>query len=194
MERLVRTGGPPIDKEYYEWLCSLIECNGFNKRSYWLLSRALYEKEFTWTVPNDDNRAYEGRNLRERFCDEQGIEYDFDAFPEGVSMLELIIGLAYRCESIMADSESEGEMVEWFWKILENIGLDRFDDEVFYAEKGHLVVDEILEKVINRTYHSSGKGGLFPLKHAEKDQTEVELWYQMNTYLVENYYKDEEVI
>jgi hypothetical protein len=53
---------------------------------------------------------------------------------------------------------------------------------------------EILEKVINRTYHSSGKGGLFPLKHAEKDQTEVELWYQMNTYLVENYYKDEEVI
>jgi hypothetical protein len=45
------------------------------------------------------------------------------------------------------------------------------------------VVDEILERVIGRTYRPDGRGGFFPLRYAEKDQREVELWYQLNAYV-----------
>ena len=32
-----------------------------------------------------------------------------------------------------------------------------------------------------------GFGGLFPLKHAKKDQRKVEIWYQLQNWLMENY-------
>ena len=54
---------------YYSWLCDLIGVTK-NGNTYWLLISALYERAFYWSVPNDDNRAYEGKNLRERFCEE----------------------------------------------------------------------------------------------------------------------------
>jgi hypothetical protein len=106
-------------------------------------------------------------------------------------MLELLIGLSYRCESIMADQEYSMPMYEWFWKILSNVGLDQYTDNNFYEEKEKCmeVVNNILDNVINRTYRRNGKGGLFPLRHCKKDQRRVELWYQMSSYLVENYYE-----
>jgi hypothetical protein len=178
---------------YYSWLCELIRVKQDNK-SYWLLANALHEKEFKYFVPNDDNRAYEGKNLREKFCDENNIEYAYDEFPVEVSMLEVIIALAYRCESIMADEMAGREMYEWFWKILENAGLDLYDDGAFYGHHGNTEVNEILNKIINREYRRDGKGGLFPLKRTNKDQRKVELWYQMNEYLVENYYSEEAIL
>jgi hypothetical protein len=178
---------------YYSWLCDLINVNQRDK-SYWLLANALYRKDFVWTVPNDDNRSYEGKNLRERFCDERGIEYYYDAFPSECSMLELIIALAYRCEEIMVDQMDRMEMIDWFWRILANVGLEKFTDDEFYELHGQVLVDEILNKIIDRTYLRSGKGGLFPLKFPKKDQRKVELWYQMNTYLVENYYTEDAVV
>jgi hypothetical protein len=151
---------------------------------------ALHDRDFFWTVPNDDNRAFEGKELRCKFCEDLNIFYDYNQFSMTTSMLELIIGLAYRCEGIMAGQEYDLEMKEWFWKILSNAGLDSFTDEVY--DKNVLgdrcSVDQILDKIIDRTYNRSGKGGLFPLKFAKKDQRKVELWYQMCSYLIENYY------
>jgi hypothetical protein len=116
------------------------------------------------------------------------IEYNYEDFDMEVSMLELIIGLAYRCESIMADQDANVQMDQWFWHILGNIDLDKFRDESYYDLGGSAMVNNILDRVINRTYYRSGKGGLFPLKYSKKDQRDVELWYQMSSYLVENYY------
>jgi hypothetical protein len=177
-----------IMEEYYAWLYDIISDNMISK-TYWQLSKALYRKEFKWFIPNDDNRAYEGRNLREKFCEELDIEYDLQDFEDGVSMLELIMALAYRCESIMADT-IDRPMADWFLKLLENAGLTRYDDDNY----DDLMVDEILTKIIERTYRRNGWGGLFPLRKDKKDQRKVELWYQMNAYLVENYYDDEVII
>lgn len=173
------------------WLCGLANIEQRNN-TYWELAKVLYFTDFKWFVPNDDNRAFEGKNLRERFCDEVGIEYIVDNFPEEVSMLELIIALAYRWENIIDDKS----MDEWFWKMLENAGLDKYTDEFLYAvgDVGFEEIDQILEKIINRTYRRDGRGGLFPLQRAKKDQRKVELWYQMNTYLVENYYGEDAVM
>lgn len=182
-----------INDNYYSWLCNLVDITQTGT-SYWLLANDLYRKEYKWFVPNDDNRAAEAKNLREKFCYEMNIDYDYDAFSEEVSMLELIIGLAYRCESIMADQDDSLEMMDWFWKLLMNVGLDPFTDDKYYELRGHVIVDQILDRVINRTYDRDGRGGLFPLNRDRKDQRKIELWYQMSAYLVENYYSDDEVV
>lgn len=181
-----------LNTAYYAWLCDLV---GVSRQdgSYWLLASDLHQKDFRWFVPNDDNRAFEGKNLREKFCDETGIAYDYDSFDDEVSMLELIIALAYRCESIMEDQIEHMEMEDWFWKMMSNSGLDAFTDDSYYALRGQVVVDQILERIINRTYQRDGSGGLFPLNRPREDQRSVEIWYQMNTYLVENYFDNEAV-
>ena len=163
---------------YYSWLCDLIDVDQ-SHRPYYILTKLLHRKKFYWTVPNDDNRAYEGKNLREKFCEDMDVEYNDDHFDVPCSMLELIIGLAYRCESIMVDQGLDMDMVDWFWKLIDNIGLCKFTDNYIMASDTE-IINKTLDKIIERKYDRNGNGGLFPLKHAKKDQRKVELWYQMS--------------
>ena len=176
-----------ISAEYYSWLCNLIKTNQKTKH-YWLLANALQEKKFEWSVANDDNRIFEARDLREKFCNFVEIPYREYWFSDKVSMLELLISLAYRCETIMEGEPVNMKMINWFWDMMLNVRLDIYTDEEYYDRDGHIVINQILDKIINRTYGRDGQGGLFPLKKAKKDQRKVELWYQMNAYLVENFY------
>ena len=177
-----------IKDAYYEWLCYIVY-SGQTDGCYNIVLEYLHKKHFRWFVPNDDNRASEGKNLRERFCDEEDVDFNDIYFAEErVSMLELILGLAFRCDTIMEDNPNNMSISEWFWTLLTNIGLEKFVDEDYVYLGWSSMVNQILEKVINRTYARSGKGGLFPLRHSKKDQRKVELWYQMSEYLVENYY------
>ena len=186
-----RLSAEDVATDYYMWLCDLIWVNQPD-RSYWLLAKTMHQKPFYWSVPNDDNRVYEAKDLREWFCDIYRVDYRDDYFNNTVSMLELIISLAHRCETILEDRPDSISMREWFWRLLKNAGLEKYTDEAFYDLNGGFNVDEILNMIIDRTYHRNGKGGLFPLNNYKKDQRRVELWYQMNAYLIENYYMDEE--
>jgi hypothetical protein len=112
----------------------------------------LYHKAFICLVPNDDNRAFEGRDFRDKFCEEIDIEYIESEFPREVSMLEVLIGLAYRCEAIMADQFDGLPMSEWFWKMMRNVELDRFTDSTFHDWYEDGEVDEILDRIIERGY------------------------------------------
>jgi hypothetical protein len=94
----------------------------------------------------------------------------------------------------MEDQDDDMKMCDWFWKMLENIGLNGCTDETYLDDWNDRYVDQILEKIIERGYGRDGKGGLFPLKRARKDQRKVELWYQMSNYLVENYYTEDAII
>ena len=173
----------PLDELYLTWLYKQIGSVKIRRssRTYWSLFRQLYTKEFDCFVPNDDNRAEDGKELRYEFIDDQGLE---DIDPEWMSlkcsMLELLIGLSRRLSF-----ETDRDPKNWFWELLENIKLDSYNDRQHIP---HKEVDEILERVIWRTYDRNGHGGLFPLKRASKDQRKVELWYQMSAYLIENRY------
>ena len=177
-------------KEYFNWLCDQVGVEGANG-SYYLLLKSLHGKVFTWFVPNDDNRAVEGKSLRDRFHFESGAPMSFDSneFADGeCTMLELILALAVRCYTTLEDTPDNVPIGEWFWKLLNNVGLANCMDDTFGREWDDYIMEAVLNKIINRTYHRSGKGGLFPLKYTKKDQRKVELWYQMSEYLVENYY------
>lgn len=168
-----------LDEQYLEWLYSQVASvkTRTRSRTYWNILRQLYCKEFAWFVPNDDNRAEDGRYLRYEFVEELGLDMEEDWFHLPCSMLEMMIGLSRRLSF-----EAEGEPRWWFWHLMGNLGLHELNDAVEYSEEE---VDEVLDRVIWRTYLPDGRGGLFPLKHAEQDQTRVELWYQLSAYLLE---------
>ena len=172
-----------LDDLYLEWLYGQVApiSNPNPARSYWTLLRHLYVRQFVWSVPNDDNRAEDGRYLRHEFLEVTGyILDDVGAmwFDLECSMLEMLLALSRR-----AAFQSEKEVGDWFWHFMDNLGFRYMTDDSFgLAEERE--VEEVLDRVINRTYSANGEGGLFPLASHHQDQREVELWYQMSTYLL----------
>lgn len=170
----------PLDELYFDWLYDQVgaDSDTRSRKTYKKLLTQLFFKEFVWIVPNDDNRAEDGKDLRREFLEGRGIrDVNDDWIVIGCSMLELFIGLSRRLSF-----EADGDPRDWFWKLIQNAKLQRFSDNSRYSKNS---VDEILDRLIWRTYNSDGQGGLFPLTRAHEDQRDVELWYQLSAYLLE---------
>ena len=170
----------PLDELYFVWLYSQVGSVSEKRptRTYWNLAKLLYTREFAWTVANDDNRAEDGRDLRQEFADEQQIEITEPGWMRmSCDMLELLIGLSRRLAF-----EGEGEPSSWFWHLIENLELTPYHDAMKLPEPH---INEVLDNVIWRQYEPDGRGGLFPLQHPQEDQRDVELWYQLCSYLLE---------
>lgn len=172
----------PLDEAYFKWLYSLV-CPVRLKnpsRTHWSLLHDLYDKEFIWLVPNDDNRKEDGRELRREFVELYEIEDpDRDWLDLGCSMLEMLIALSRRLAF-----DGEGEPRDWFWHMLTNVDLQKYNDRA-YNDLARRDIDQALEIIIWRRYSPSGKGGLFPLHNPREDQRDVELSYQLGAYLME---------
>lgn len=169
----------PLDELYLNWLYELIENpNTANpSKTYWNLANHLYTKEYLWLIPNDDNRAEDGRFLREEFCEDLGLD-DMDPHwvDLGCSMLEMLIALSRRLSF-----QDGGEPRDWFWHLIDNLGL-RITDRRRFPKN---TVEGVLDTIIWRTFNRDGSGGLFPLRHPKDDQRDVEIWSQLHAYLLE---------
>lgn len=97
----------------------------------------------------------------------------------GCSFLEMMIAISHRLSF-----ETDRRPKWWFWHLMKNLGLENYSDDMPFTQDE---VDETLDRVIWRTYSPDGKGGLFPLEDPQHDQRQVELWYQLNAYLLERY-------
>ena len=168
-----------IEHEYFEWLISQISVNG--RRTYNELFERMYNVEFVWTVPHDGNRVQDGLDLRtEFFYEVVGRKYrKRDLTLEGVSVLEVLVSLSRRVAFTAG-----GDSYSWAWRLIKNLRLHKISDPL--TEQKANKIDEILEDLIWRTYQRDGQGGFFPLKRTAEDQTKVEIWYQMNAYIMEN--------
>lgn len=173
-----------LDERYLEWLYKSVAVlkNRNPARSYWNLCVALFSTEFEWFIPNDDNRIMDGKDLREEFLDISGYKGDKDWLEQGCSMLEMLVALSRR----IAFEANHGDAFEWFWIMIDNVGLRPFVDADF-NDDFNTDVGVILERVIQRTYDPDGSGGLFPLSATREDQRQVEIWYQLAAYLLENH-------
>lgn len=172
----------PLDEAYLVWLYSQVGSVKLRNRSktYWTLLRLLYCKEFEWVerIPKDENRAKDGIDLRREFLDETGTRLDDpDFLYRGCSVLEMFVALARQLEF-----EGGGTQGEWFWVLIDNLGLTECTDTNPPEED---ILYHIIDKVIDREYAPNGAGGLFPLQHPSEDQRDVEIWYQANAYLLE---------
>lgn len=171
----------PLDETYLTWLYSKVANvrERVPSRTYWNLLRELYKKEFVWIIPNDDNRIEDGKELRWEFLREANLnESDSTEWLSlGCSVLELLIALSRR-----AAFETDDPASYWFWIMVSNLGLGKVSDA---NPKPEGAIDHILDNFIWRTYNTDGWGGLFPLIEPSEDQRQVELWYQLNAYLLE---------
>lgn len=178
-----------IKAEYFEWLTYIV---GLDKNSL-LLAKELHKREFYSIVGNDSNRAEDGKHLRDIF-EEETLFRDYSCLNGPCSVLEMLIALAIRIESILEEPTEENRTEQWFWEMLKNLGLDKFTDDEFYPQGGPEQIERKLTVLLERQYTRSGKGGLFPLKVAKKDQRKTEIWYQLSAYLIENYIDEDEFI
>lgn len=171
----------PLDEQYFQWLYRQVADPEIDdpSLSYWKLLKILYTTRFEWSIPHDENRADDGKALRYEFKDEERPDITDEAWL-GIdcSMLELMVGLARRLESMTGN----GETHYWFWQMAENIEIGQYSDDRRLQKTR---IANILERVVGRTYSSRGDGGFFPLQHANRDQRNVELWYQLNAYVLE---------
>lgn len=171
-----------LNKKYFDWMYQLV-CGRFGRASYKRLLTYLYDREFTYLLDLDGNRASDGEDLRYRFGSEAGyldpiIATYLDNRP--CSVLEMMVALAIRCEEhIMEDSDIGDRTGQWFWEMIVSLGLDDMSDDRFDIWHTGEIIDIFLE----REYKRDGRGSLFTVEHAKKDMRTTEIWYQMCAYL-----------
>ena len=172
---------------YIDYLTDMI----FDERTnnYKILLNILFSTDYRWSIHNDDNRAMDGIEIRYNY--ERDACISNDDFEELMnvpcSVMEVICGLAIRMDVLMRDPV-EPHISRWFWELVGNLGLLEYDDGAF--ERGlwnFSDVKEILDIFMDRTYDELGHGGLFPRTVCDKNQKCVELYSQMNGYLMEKY-------
>ena len=174
----------PLDERYLTWLYSQVANvkTRARARTYWSLFRQLYTTIFVALVPHDENRIADARDLRYEFLAEnEDVQGDPEWMRLPCSMLELLIILSRQLSFEMDDPVDV-----WFWHLIETLGLEQYNDRE-YNEQAEEAIRVALDRVIWRNYKPNGQGGLFPLQHPDRDQRKVELWYQLNAYLLEQF-------
>jgi hypothetical protein len=145
--------------------------------------RLMHQVEFAALVPYDENRIAVAAELRNIFRRDAGplspLEVA-DLMTPNCSVFEVLIGLARQADDMIPLT-----LKVWFHIFIENLGLDRYDDE-HVQRRSTWPAERIINTFNNRTYRPNGRGGIFPLRHPRHDQREVELWYQMGAYMTEN--------
>lgn len=170
-----------IEQDYFEWIYGIV-CDGrfSEENSYRILLEHLHEVEFIYFIPKDDNRASDGIDLRYRygyFTDNDGIE-DWILGP--CSVLEMMVALAIRCEeTIMCNAKMGDRTGQWFWSMINNLGLGSMTDRNYDQE----YVDECIHRLLYREYDSDGRGGLFTIRGCEYDLRKMEIWSQLMRYI-----------
>lgn len=170
---------------YFQWLCKKTEIP--SRRPYKRLASELHTLIFQpgSAIETDANRANDGLQLRVAFMERYGVKGS-SANRGPCTMLEFLIGLAGRMAFIMGEEGNPLHTSYYFWRMIENLRLVKLSDDRFDELNGDFFVQEAVDRVLYRTYDSNGNGGLFPLRHSDKDQRTVEIWYQMQEWLLES--------
>lgn len=180
-----------IEDSYFQFLMRLIDNERPQPpaRNYGVLLRYMYNMDFEYIISLDENRAYDGLNLRYLFSTDAPFNYNdiLDTLDDSCSILEMIIGLAHRIETdITCEPDGIDRTSEWFWQMISSLGLEDMTDFNFNSDK----VIDILRRFLNRRYAKNGRGGLFTVNNYDGDMRDIEIWYQANIWLNEKIYNE----
>ena len=166
-----------MDK-YHEWLLEFVRADLPEHRRYKRVLKFLDEKPFSYILLMDKNREADGYELRCEFMEETGL-----GVTGPVSCMEVLCALSRRIEMEIMGEPGNDHFEKWFWVMFKNLELDEYTDDTFDRYK----VNEILDKWLQRRFKTNGKGSIFLTSKTDIDQREVDMWYQMQRYLNENY-------
>lgn len=193
MGELITVSPDEVFDEYFACLCGLVGADDPDC-SYKNLCWVLMDIPFKVVLGMDENRSMDAQGLRADFISNHRLEYPNIAFMDvrysSIRVFEVLIALAYRInDDVMWDPDKGDRAIIWFWEMIQNLQLDHFEDsdEGWKTSQNDQICRRIVQIWIDRDYNYDGFGGLFPLKHPQKDQRNVEIWYQMHAYFLENY-------
>lgn len=169
--------GEPIDEVYFKWLCAKLTKTFSLSHTDESVLLSLFKTEFIWILSGDDNRAVDGQYLRNEFLEQTKMPAEQYFLSYTCSVLEMLIAFSRRAAFQTDDEESD-----WFWIMVDNLGLRDLSGT---EEENEIDFEEIIEIFIWREYSELGYGGLFPLRNSPNDQKTVEILYQFYEYLNE---------
>ena len=171
--------------EYFLWLCELVNAD---MDRYSELLFQLHDMDFFWVLELDSSRATEGLALREEW-------YGLNPYADWImflekecSVLEALIGLARRMESMLSDLNTGDRTRVWFWEMIRNLGLKKYTNTKMAGEFGAILdIQMVIDNWLNRDFDDGGWGSVFPLDNPTCDQRERSMIYQLYDYLFEKH-------
>ena len=164
---------------YFAWLVQKIATAELGMR-YSLLLYQLWHTDFYYYIPRDENRMWDGLNLRKQF-EMEGNEPFNEEKP--CSVLEMMVALAIRCDDqIMWDDNHGSRASDWFFIMIDNMGLIGMKDPYYDENHVRFVVDRMMQHL----NYDNGHGGLFYTKDPGYDIKNQEIWFQMCKFITEN--------
>lgn len=167
----------PLHEKYLDYLGSQLIANKALE-DHRDLFEIMHAMEFIpmFHVGNDDNREQDGLDVRVQWM----MERDASGLQGPVSFLEMLVGLTRRATAL----DDELSAKEWGQLIIKNMGLEQMWDPL--SERKRKKCIDTIESIVWRTFERDGTGGMFPLQRAEYDQRRVEIWHQLNAYIIEH--------
>lgn len=164
---------------YKQWLFNIL---GDPSGAFREVLSIMFAVRFYEVIPNDANRIGDGLELR----NEYETEYQKPAQTENddCSVLEMMIGLSRRINSLAYDYMEPDKTAYWFWLMFDNLELNRYPGAIDYEQETRIA--SILYDFVERDYSPNGHGGLFPMYPAPFDCRSTEIWYQMQAWIVEH--------
>ena len=165
-----------IKESYFNYLIRKIglENDTLMTSSLW----AMFCMPFYILVDFDSNRYEDGKQLRRDLAFERPSTRGALSreMPDDCSMLEMLVALAARMSLTIDHTPSS-----CFWHMFDNLDIsDPTDPEE---------VEEAMRILRDREYNYDGSGGgLFPVDSPNSDFRDIEIYKQMNEYLIENKY------
>lgn len=182
---------------YFNWLINRVSLDDLYGRSYTHLAHVLHGMIFCWNLELDENRSTDGLYLRTEWAELIENESDMQEYPlpfvdtelslGPCTVFEMMVALAARIENDIMQEDDKGNRTPlWFYYMLQNLDLlDCDDDHVF--ESTNEYIRNVIRKMLYREYTADGKGSLFPLSGRCEDRREVDIWWQAQHWLAENF-------
>lgn len=174
-----------VREEYFNWIKGRVIKKKFKDApmQFNKLLERLFEVEFTYTIPLDYNRYDDGLRVRELWEYEEKLpKHTCEQITGPCMMLEMMFGLAVRAEDHLGNPRFGDRTGQWFWYMVRSLELNRYEctDDGFDIE----YVDSCINRFLNKEYMSNGRGGLFLVYDCEEDFREIEIWVQLQRFLM----------
>lgn len=169
--------------QYLIWLCHLE-----GDLDYGNLFEFLHNTEFIWLIERDENRAGDGMRLRDHYKIPLELVGEDDFLVEEFmnrpcSVFEMMVALAIRMDDEFLGNPADPQPDEFFWNMIENLGLVGFSNKRFNRTN----VSKRVKMWLDRRFTKYGLGSPFPVYDDDRDQRNLEIWDQMISYISEKY-------
>lgn len=166
---------------YLQWLTGKISDEPLSTNDLKLLG-LLYSIPFKYIIEYDSRRRDDGVGLRDLFEYETGEAADWNA---PCNVLEVLVSIAtYVAEDVIGTHYNTRRTYEWFWMMIDNLGLRGVGDVDDPAVKNYIC--KTVDRWLSRKFDYNGNGSPFPIKRPKEDQRKMEIWKQICAYIVDN--------